>query len=128
MKDNIVKFPVKPRVLHMQNQLEEKYHQEQIDQDNAVDMSRFLLDIITTALREQEWVPEYSKMDFTDVDAIETKDMSVVLNCITAMLLRYKGYKHFLDEEMDYIRLMLLEISAQYSHDDDDLDDEWDDE
>jgi len=128
MKDNIVKFPVKPRVLHMQNQLEEKYHQEQIDQDNAVDMSRFLLDIITTALREQEWVPEYSKMDFTDIDAIETKDMSVVLNCITAMLLRYKGYKHFLDEEMDYIRLMLLEISAQYSHDDDDLDDEWDDE
>jgi len=128
MKDNIVKFPVKPRVLHMQNQLEEKYHQEQIDQDNAVDMSRFLLDIITTALREQEWVPEYSKMDFTDIDAIETKDMSVVLNCITAMLLRYKGYKHFLDEEMDYIRLMLLEISAQHSHDDDDLDDEWDDE
>ena len=73
MKDNIVKFPVKPRVLHMQNQLEEKYHQEQIDQDNAVDMSRFLLDIIITALREQEWVPEYSKMDFTDIDAIETK-------------------------------------------------------
>ena len=44
------------------------------------------------------------------------------------MLLRYKGYKHFLDEEMDYIRLMLLEISAQHSYDDDDLDDEWDDE
>ncbi len=128
MKDNIVKFPVKPRVQHMQNQLEEQYYQEQLDQDNAVDMSRYLLDIIVTALREQDWVPAYSKMDFTDADAIETQDMSVVLNCITSMLLRYKGYKHFLDEEMDYIRLMLLEISAQHSHDDDDLDDEWDDE
>lgn len=127
MKDNIVKFPVKPRVQHMQNQLEEQYYQEQLDQDNAVDMSRYLLDIIVTALREQDWVPAYSKMDFTDADAIETQDMSVVLNCITSMLLRYKGYKHFLDEEMDYIRLMLLEISAQHSHDDD-LDDEWDDE
>lgn len=128
MKDNnVIQFPVKPRVQHMQNKMEEKYYEEMIDHDNAVDMSHYLLDILMTALKEQEWVPAYSKMDFSNPDAVETKDMSIIINSIAAMLLRYKGYKHFLHDEMDYMGMMIQEVSAATPQSYD-LDDDWDDE
>lgn len=111
----------------MQNKMEEKYYEEMIDHDNAVDMSQYLLDILLTSLNQQEWVPAYSKMDFTDPDATQTKDMVVIINSIAAMLLRYKGYKHFLHDEMDYMRMMIEEVSAETPQVDD-FDDEWDDE
>ena len=108
----------------MQNRLEEQYYQEQIDQDNAVELSQYLLDILIGAIEQQEWVPEYRKMDFKDPESVETQDMFVVLNCIAAMLLRFKGYSHIIHDDMNYIREKLLAVQAAY----DELDDEWDDE
>ena len=47
MKDNnVIQFPLRPRVQRMQAQVEEKYMQEMIDQDDAINMSHYLYDLI----------------------------------------------------------------------------------
>jgi hypothetical protein len=49
----------------------------------------------------------------------------VILNCISAMLLRYKGYKHMLHEDMDYIRSKLETVSAAQNAESE-FEDDWD--
>lgn len=124
-RDNVIQFPIKPRVQHVLDRVEELYFEELTDRDNAVDMAHYIFDIMDAGFKQQDWVPGYEGLDFKNVDTYESQDMLVVLNIISAMLLRYKGYKHMLHEDMDYIRSKLDTVSAAQKAESE-FDDDWD--
>ena len=44
--NNVIQFPLRPRVRRLQEQVEEKYMNKMMDQDDAVNMAQYLFDII----------------------------------------------------------------------------------
>jgi len=123
---NVIQFPIKPRITRMQNDIEEEYYQQMIDQENCVEMSQYLFKIIQSALLEQDWVAEFKSIDFNDSEKYEAQDMFVILNMIASMLLRFRGYNHMLQKDMDKLteKLVLAQEAAGFDYDDE----YWDDE
>ena len=127
MKDNnVIQFPLRPRVQRMQAQVEEKYMQEMIDQDDAINMSHYLYDLIKVGLQQQDWVPDYQRIDMNNTENYESQDMFVILNLLSAMLLRYKGYGHILQLDMDKLAVKLREAQDAAGFDYDNY--YWDDD
>ena len=125
-KDNVIQFPLKPRVQRMQADIEEKYYEAMVDQDNAVQMAHYVFDLMTVGIAEQDWVPEYRDMEFKNPDAYESKDIFVILNLISSMLLRYKGYSHMMQYDLDELYYKLCDASQGehlYFDDEDEYDD-----
>lgn len=125
-KDNVIQFPITPRVQRMQADIEEKYYEAMVDQDNAVQMAHYVFDLMTVGIAEQDWVPEYRDMEFKNPDAYEAKDVFVILNLISSMLLRYKGYSHMMQYDLDELYDKLCDASqGEHLHFDDE--EEYDD-
>lgn len=124
--NNVIQFPLRPRVRRLQEQVEEKYMNKMMDQDDAVNMAQYLFDIIKVGLQHQDWVPDYQNLDMNDGEKHESQDMFVILNLLSAMLLRYKGYAHMLQADMDKlaIKLRIAQDAEGFDYDDD----YWDDE
>jgi hypothetical protein len=124
-RDNVIQFPIKPRVQHVLDKVEDLYFEEINDRDQAIDMAHYIFDIMAAGFSQQDWIPGYEGLDFKNTENMESHDMLVILNCISAMLLRYKGYKHMLHEDMDYIRSKLETVSAAQNAESE-FEDDWD--
>lgn len=107
MKDNVIQFPISERmkdVLDEREFLEQEYEEFT---DECRDTAQIILLQIEELLLNDS--SSFDEIDFRDNQFPESKDMFVIINLISSMLMRYGGVTHFLHEYFDVIYEQLME-------------------
>jgi hypothetical protein len=107
MKDNIIKFPIKERVRQIEQELEDERLQYEEFTDECRETSQIILLMIEELLLNDSSL--FEDIDFRDNIYPEAKDMFVIINLISSMLMRYGGVNHFLHDYFDVIYEQIME-------------------
>jgi len=107
MKDNIIKFPIKERVRQIEQELEDERLQYEEFTDECRETSQVILLMIEELLLNDSSL--FEDIDFRDNIYPEAKDMFVIINLISSMLMRYGGFNHFLHDYFDVIYEQIME-------------------
>ena len=107
MKDNIIKFPIKERVRQIEQELEDERLQYEEFTDECRETSQVILLMIEELLLNDSSL--FEDIDFRDNIFPEAKDMFVIINLISSMLMRYGGVNHFLHDYFDVIYEQIME-------------------
>jgi hypothetical protein len=107
MKDNIIKFPIKERVRQIEQELEDERLQYEEFTDECRETSQVILLMIEELLLNDSSL--FEDIDFRDNIYPEAKDMFVIINLISSMLMRYGGVNHFLHDYFDVIYEQIME-------------------
>jgi hypothetical protein len=107
MKDNIIKFPIKERVRQIEQELEDERLEYEEFTDECRETSQVILLMIEELLLNDSSL--FEDIDFRDNIYPEAKDMFVIINLISSMLMRYGGVNHFLHDYFDVIYEQIME-------------------
>ena len=107
MKDNIIQFPIKERVRQIEQELEDERLQYEEFTDECRETSQVILLMIEELLLNDSSL--FEDIDFRDNIYPEAKDMFVIINLISSMLMRYGGVNHFLHDYFDVIYEQIME-------------------
>jgi hypothetical protein len=107
MKDNIIKFPIKERVRQIEQELEDERLEYEEFTDECRETSQIILLMIEELLLNDSSL--FEDIDFRDNIYPEAKDMFVIINLISSMLMRYGGVNHFLHDYFDVIYEQIME-------------------
>jgi hypothetical protein len=107
MKDNIIQFPVKERQQQIADQELDIFHEYEDFTDECRDTSQLVYLMIEELLLNES--SSFDDIDFRDKNYPESKDMFVIINLISSMLMRYGGISHFLHDYFDVIYEQIME-------------------
>ena len=107
MKDNIIQFPIKERVRQIEQELEDERLEYEEFTDECRETSQIILLMIEELLLNDSSL--FEDIDFRDNIYPEAKDMFVIINLISSMLMRYGGVNHFLHDYFDVIYEQIME-------------------
>ena len=107
MKDNVIKFPLSERMREVEDEREFLRQEYEEFTDECRDTSQIILLQIEELLLNES--SSFDEIDFRDNNFPEAKDMFVIVNLISSMLMRYGGVTHFLHEYFDVIYEQLME-------------------
>jgi hypothetical protein len=107
MKDNIIQFPIKERIQQIEDELEYEREEYEAFTEECKDTSQVILLMIEELLLNDSSSFEY--IDFRDSSLPESRDMFVIINMISSMLMRYGGASHFLHDNFDVIYEQIME-------------------
>ena len=109
-KDNVIPFP--NRMNDIEQKLKESREAVQYLSDEAADTAQYMLDIIESELQMS---PEsnFHRMDFRDDRTREARDMYAIINLMNAMLLRFAGVPHKLQQELDRVFVKTHALNKQ---------------
>ena len=107
-KTNVIPFP--NRKEQIEKKLQESREAVEMIADEAYDTATYMLDIIESELQMS---PEsiFHRMDFRDDRTRESRDMYAIVNLMNAMLLRFSGVPHSLQQELDRV---FVKVHALY--------------
>ena len=74
---------------------------------DCVDLAVQLFDVLEKTLEESD-SPLCQKMNFSDPEAAEARDIYVIINLLSSMLIRYNGVKHTMHPYLDDLYFVLL--------------------
>ena len=107
MKDNIIQFPTKFRIQEVEEEREFLRQEYEDFTDECRDVSRIiLLQIEELLLNESSY---FDAMDFRDERLPEAKDMIVIVNMISSMLMRHGGVNHFLHDYFEVLHELIMD-------------------
>lgn len=107
MKDNIIQFPLNQRIREIEE--EKEFLREEYEEftDECRDTAQIiLLNIEELLLNDSSY---FDNIDFRNPVFPEAKDMFVIVNMISSMLMRYGGVDHFLHDYFDLIHEKITE-------------------
>lgn len=107
MKDNIIQFPLKERIQQIEDELEFEREEFEAFIEECQDTSQVILLMIEELLMNEGG--SFEEMDFRDNIFPEAKDMFVIVNLISSMLMRYGGSNHFLHDYFDVLYEKIME-------------------
>tara|TARA_R110002153_G_scaffold194716_3_gene348094 strand:+ start:1177 stop:1509 length:333 start_codon:yes stop_codon:yes gene_type:complete len=107
MTDNIIQFPLKERVRQIEQELEDERLEYEEFTDECRETSQIILLMIEELLLNDSSL--FDDIDFRDNIYPEAKDMFVIINLISSMLMRYGGVSHFLHDYFDVIYEQIME-------------------
>tara|TARA_B100000902_G_C27283267_1_gene903015 strand:+ start:220 stop:588 length:369 start_codon:yes stop_codon:yes gene_type:complete len=104
-KDNIIQFPIKRRMQEIEDQqafddMEAEYEIEQFT-DECVNIAQLILVMIEDLIHNTEDVHSFDDIDFRNKENQEAKDVFVIVNLFSSMLMRWGGLNHFLHKDLD---------------------------
>jgi hypothetical protein len=102
----VIKFPTHIR----QAAIDEEYSSAQSEHEEYVNDCQEAAQTCLLVL-EEVLLNEYSlfdELDFRDEEMPEQRDMFVIMNMISSMLMRYGGTRHFLQDDFDNIYEKLM--------------------
>tara|TARA_B100000963_G_scaffold114237_1_gene99509 strand:+ start:2182 stop:2550 length:369 start_codon:yes stop_codon:yes gene_type:complete len=104
-KDNIIQFPIERRLKEIEDQkaFEEMDAEYEIEQftDECTNVAQLILVMIEDLIHSTEDVHSFDDINFRAKDNQESKDMFVIVNLLSSMLMRWGGVKHFLHNDLD---------------------------
>jgi hypothetical protein len=107
MKDNIIHFPLKERIQQIEDELEYEREEYEAFTEECKDTSQVILLMIEELLLNDS--SSFEHIDFRDNQFPEARDMFVIVNLISSMLMRYGGVHHFMHEYFDVLYEKLME-------------------
>ena len=107
MKDNIIQFPIKERIRQIEDELEFEREEHEAFIDECQDTSQVILLMIEELLMND--YSSFEEIDFRESEFPEAKDMFVIINLISSMLMRYGGTSHFLQDYFDVLYEKIME-------------------
>ena len=107
MKDNIIQFPIKKRLQEVEEERDLEEMGREFFVEECTETAQVILLMIEELLSAEH--SSFDGIDFRDKLLPESKDMFVVVNMISSMLLRYGGVHHFLHEYLDVIYEKIME-------------------
>jgi len=107
MKDNIIQFPIKERIQQIEDELEYEREEYEAFTEECKDTSQVILLMIEELLLNDS--SSFEHIDFRDNQFPEARDMFVIVNLISSMLMRYGGANHFLHDSFDVIYEQIME-------------------
>lgn len=107
MKDNIIEFPIKERLKEVEEERDYQQLEHEFFVDECTETSQIILLMIEELLAEEHC--SFGDIDFRDNIMPESRDMFVIINMISSMLLRYGGVSHFLHDYLEVIYEKIME-------------------
>lgn len=107
MKDNIIQFPIKERQRQIAEEEEDALFEYEEFTDECRDTAQLAYLMIEELLLNES--SSFDDIDFRDNNYPEYKDMFVIVNLISSMLMRYGGVSHFLHDYFDVIYEQIME-------------------
>jgi len=107
MKDNIIQFPIKERQRQIAEEEEDALFEYEEFTDECRDTAQLAYLMIEELLLNES--SSFDDIDFRDNNYPEYKDMFVIINLISSMLMRYGGVSHFLHDYFDVIYEQIME-------------------
>lgn len=107
MKDNIIQFPTHARKKQVEEERDELYLEYEEFTDECRETSQIILMMIEDLLDSDNSF--FDEIDFRNSEFAEAKDMMVIVNLISSMLMRYGGVSHFLHDYFDVIYEQIME-------------------
>ena len=107
MKDNIIQFPIKKRLQEVEEERDLEEMEREFFVEECTESAQIILLMIEELLSEDH--SSFNDIDFRDKLLPESRDMFVVVNMISSMLLRYGGVHHFLHDYLDVVYEKIME-------------------
>jgi hypothetical protein len=105
--NNVIQFPLKERIQQIEDELEFEREEFEAFIEECQDTSQVILLMIEELLMND--AGSFEEMDFRDHILPEAKDMFVIVNLISSMLMRYGGSNHFLHDYFDVLYEQIME-------------------
>lgn len=105
--NNVIQFPLKERIQQIEDELEFEREEFEAFIEECQDTSQVILLMIEELLMNE--AGSFEEMDFRDNIFPEAKDMFVIVNLISSMLMRYGGSNHFLHDYFDVLYEKIME-------------------
>lgn len=106
-ENNIIQFPLKERMVQIERDREDEYLEHEAFIEECQETSQIILLMIEELLMND--YSSFEDMDFRDNIYPEAKDMFVIVNLISSMLMRYGGTSHFLHDYFDVLYEKIME-------------------
>lgn len=107
MKSNVIQFPTHIREAAIADEYDEIRSEFEEFTDECRETSQIILLMIEELLLND--ASSFDDIDFRDSNMPESKDMFVIVNMISSMLMKYGGAHHFLHDHFDEIYDKLME-------------------
>lgn len=107
MKNNVIQFPTEARKAAIEREHDELRMEFEEFTDECRETSQIILLMIEELLLNE--CSSFDEIDFRDSNMPESKDMFVIVNMISSMLMKYGGVHHFLHDHFDNIYNDLME-------------------
>ncbi len=101
MKDNVIQFPTEARKAAIAREHDELRVEFEEFTDECRETSQIILLMIEELLLNE--CSSFDEIDFRDSNLPESRDMFVIVNMISSMLMKYGGVHHFLHDHFDNI-------------------------
>lgn len=101
MKSNVIEFPTHIREAAIADEYDEMRSEFEEFTDECRETSQIILLMIEELLLNDS--SSFDDIDFRDSNMPESRDMFVIVNMISSMLMKYGGVHHFLHDHFDNI-------------------------
>lgn len=110
MKNNVIQFPTHVRKAAIEDEYAEMRSEFEDFTEECKETSQIILLMIEELLLNE--YSSFDQLDFRDSNMPESRDMFVIVNMISSMLLRYGGAHHFLHDYFEDIYNKLMETTG----------------
>jgi hypothetical protein len=97
-KSNVIQFPTERRKAEVE---EERMDVMLQNEDDAINVSHYIMDLIQSALDELSVEYPDLNIDMADTDDVNYKDFMVILNMLVSLFFRRAGMDHILHEDLE---------------------------
>jgi hypothetical protein len=110
LKSNVIQFPTHIRQAAIDEEYAELRSEFEEFTDECRDTSQIILLMIEELLLNDSSF--FDEIDFRDSNMPESRDMFVIVNMISSMLMKYGGVHHFLHDHFEEIYNKLIETTG----------------